>query len=302
MVKMHNYCAVIDGVELTLKKPDYDFLLDLVSFGFFREVGDGFFKTVPLRSTLNKIGMNPNQILSRESSAPLTQQLESESSVCLAASLTRYFSQLAGNLSTDSEVFRVHLVLQLLARYMSESQEDIEGLRKLSEVWREAPARFDSIERSEDLNSFSYELGELSTHVKKKMKTEKIPSRCVDDTPPEILSLAQEWFNWNQKQEPWIKRRKNSKRLVSTETYAKDIIKIGRETDLNLEGLNALFKFIKEDKFWSELSCSPSYLLTTSQNGRRKIDGILLKLKKKLDKANPWAVIDNPTWENPFDI
>ena len=89
------------------------------------------------------------------------------------------------------------------------------------------------------------------------------------------FSLASRWLDFAKEVMSW----KKAPSSWNAENWANDLAKIRRVTDINDEGLIALFEFIKNDDFWMKNAMSPATLLKKGKNDLRKIDNILLKMR-----------------------
>lgn len=127
----------------------------------------------------------------------------------------------------------------------------------------------------------------VTTLTSEKRTTEPIskPSRkravSVSDHD---LELGKKWADWTESEYPYLKAKAS--------TYAEAIAKVRKAVGLDDKQLDYLFDFVKADPFWRQNCQSPAGLLKKSQNGMRKIDNILAKVKAKVEpeiKASRWA-------------
>ena len=111
------------------------------------------------------------------------------------------------------------------------------------------------------------------------------PSRKRDvSVSDHDTELGKKWADWTAGEYSHLKPK--------PEVYAEAIAKVRKSVGLNDAQLNYLFDFVKADPFWSQNCQSPAGLLKKSQNGMRKIDNILAKIKAKVEpdiKASRWA-------------
>lgn len=95
------------------------------------------------------------------------------------------------------------------------------------------------------------------------------------------LLIGRRWFAFALKQMPWTKPRAG----WSEEKFAAAIYRVRKNADLNAEGVEALFDYIRKDMFWSQNAISPIGLLKASEKtGIRKIDTILNQMKPKFER------------------
>lgn len=139
------------------------------------------------------------------------------------------------------------------------------------------------------------ELPTIETHVKHKMKrptkTVRYISEPDEGKDPVLEVLADIWWKWATDKLPWQKEK------MKEEQFYDALITIRNTTDLNPDGLRAVFDFIRNDDFWQHQAISPKSLLTPSKNGLRKIDNVLLKFKKEYDKHR---IFTDSEWKDPF--
>lgn len=89
----------------------------------------------------------------------------------------------------------------------------------------------------------------------------------------------------------------------NVERFAEDIFKLRSVSNLNNEGVLAVFTFIEGDSFWSRNALSPGGLLKRSlSTGVRKIDTIIGQMKpasfRQREKMAKWA--DDEDYECPI--
>jgi hypothetical protein len=135
----------------------------------------------------------------------------------------------------------------------------------------------------------------IETPVKHKMKkhtkTVRYISEPEDGKDPVLDALSEIWIKWAMEKMPWNKEK------FKIEKFYDSLITIRNTTDLNADGLRALFDFIRNDDFWKDQVINPKSLLTPSKNGLRKIDNVLLKFKKEYDKNR---IFTDSEWKDPF--
>lgn len=115
--------------------------------------------------------------------------------------------------------------------------------------------------------------------------------------PPSFpdLELAKEWLAYAHETMKW----KTAPSSWTDIKFATALSKIRKATDLNEEGLRAMFNFAKGDSFWQDKILSPAALLEGSKNGLKKIDNLLLAMKgsKQYRENKPLAPL---TYEEPI--
>lgn len=133
------------------------------------------------------------------------------------------------------------------------------------------------------------------THIKKGKKERKKEGeeinisrpkmtleQAVEKYPDSEVKLALDWAEHS-------KANFQNLRINKVE-WIKSIGRIKRATTLNDEQMRAVFKFCREDEFWSGVVQSPTGLTKTSKNGVRKIDNILAAMKRKWEKGGGRAL------------
>lgn len=112
----------------------------------------------------------------------------------------------------------------------------------------------------------------VSSTPKPKNKTKKKPQVSEADA-----DLGKRWFEWTATVAPHIHASPASFSVGIFETkraLARSI------PDGDLDGLlDALFNFIRQDKFWGRNCLSPCGLLTKSSNGLRKVDNVIKSMR-----------------------
>jgi hypothetical protein len=111
---------------------------------------------------------------------------------------------------------------------------------------------------------------------KRKVKTETSERKYFTE---QDRLLAQQWVLFAKAKSPWIHFNENE--------FAHAIAKIRASTNLNHDGVRAVFEFIKDDSFWCDVAISPVGLLKkASKSEVRKIDTILRRMKARETKNN----------------
>jgi hypothetical protein len=88
---------------------------------------------------------------------------------------------------------------------------------------------------------------------------------------PDLERLVDDWMARTEREAPWLKPKRTS--------YLKAITDTMKATDLNTDGMRAVFDFIPTDDFLRKNCVSPAGLLSKWKNGFRKIDNILIAMK-----------------------
>lgn len=90
----------------------------------------------------------------------------------------------------------------------------------------------------------------------------------------EDLKLGEEWLDFAIKE-----KRGRPYASWTAENFAKILAKIRASTDLNHEGIRAVFEFVQENDFWRSNAISPAGLMTRSRNDLLKIDNLITAMK-----------------------
>lgn len=120
-----------------------------------------------------------------------------------------------------------------------------------------------------------------------KSKKEKI---TVSET---VQKISSEWLQSAIKKMPHLKQR------FTQEKFELAVNKIKTYTKANDEQIYEIWEFIKNDQFWSDQAISPLGLMQISKNGNYKLDNVLIQMRSKLIRENPFLENDDD-WKNPF--
>jgi len=117
------------------------------------------------------------------------------------------------------------------------------------------------------------------------------------------LSNAEKWREMALKHCSWSDPVKTKRFNVLR--FAEAISKIKKDCNMTDSGIEALIDFIDGDEFWKSNALSPINLFKKSKNDLRKIDNILLAMKKRYNKNEKFAraanAVANRSWDNPFE-
>lgn len=97
------------------------------------------------------------------------------------------------------------------------------------------------------------------------------------------LAVGREWLTYALEEMPW----KATDGSWTAERFGGALAKLKTATGLNDLGLRELLAFVRGDTgdtFWRPNACSPFGLLKKSENGNRKIDNILVRMRTKSDR------------------
>jgi len=303
-----------DGKELLVSDVELSYLQFLTTCGFLRSIEDGYFLTNPT-SMMDK-SLNPSFIStpspSSEHQQPNEFSLGRESVSDAAQPLISYLHHTRSLASKPWQFLLLETSISLLEYFLKRGTSNSRSLRsELRAIASLEECDLDSSKSSQvsataaDSNptegsSFEEVMNDLtlgSTPVKRKRKKASITNEKVSDEKlynEQIMSTAEKWHEWSSRKMPWMKEK------ITAEKFYNELIKIQSTVDLNDQGIDALFDFIKNDQFWSQNAISPMNLISKSKNGLRKIDNILLQMKKRIAQDNPFYEIDSGEWENPF--
>lgn len=124
----------------------------------------------------------------------------------------------------------------------------------------------------------------------------KKPPKVIDSNDND-LDLAKKWLEMSVENMKWEKPPAK----WTIKNFAIDISKLRRSMNFTDEGMTRVFDFINSSKFWSENCLSPSRMLKKNDEGVRKIDTILLRMRPKeyteMAKIAKW---DNEKVATPF--
>lgn len=111
--------------------------------------------------------------------------------------------------------------------------------------------------------------------------TEKNPSAIIVINPI-FVEIGTQWFEFAQKEMPWKKAAN-----WNAQAFASEIERVCRIMNLNLHGIEEIFKFISKDDFWRKNAVSPFGLLKkSSKNDLRKIDNIITRMRTKQHRVD----------------
>ena len=309
------YTVTLDGIELKLEEVELSHLKFLADLGFIRMIQDDVFLSNP--PSMRDKSLNPSFISTPKPSSecnlssdlPLGRNPESMSLV----PLLNYLNHTRSLASKPWQILLLETSISVLDYYLSMGAPNLLSLR--SELLALASLGECDLD-SEDLlqvsvsaadsnptegSSFEEGKNDLTlsdTPVKRKRKSPTITKKKVTDENlinDEIMSTAINWHEWTLAKAPWLKEN------ISPEKFYAGLLKISKSLSLNESGIENLFQFVKNDSFWKDNAISPMSLLTVSKNGLRKIDNILLQLKKRISQDNPFYEVESSDWENPFD-
>lgn len=103
------------------------------------------------------------------------------------------------------------------------------------------------------------------------------PSRESSTLSTADLAVGRDWLDLAHGEMPW----KADDPKWTAELFAEAIGKVKRATDLNDDGIRAVFEFVKVDDFWRKNAATPMGLLKrSSRNGERKVDNILVRMRQ----------------------
>ncbi len=138
------------------------------------------------------------------------------------------------------------------------------------------------------------DLGVNGGHVKKKMKKPVIATAKNVEIDLTVEKISREWLEWSTGKFPFLAKRMTQEKFYSA------LMKTKKTLEMTSEQIEAMYRWIKKDSFWSEHAISPSSLLTDSRNGIKKIDNILSQMRNQIVRENPFIDFDE-NWQNPFD-
>lgn len=309
------YTVTLDGIELKLEEVELLHLQFMANLGFIRMIQDDVFlsNTPSMRGkSLNPSFIStplPSSECNLSSDLPLGRNPESMS----LDPLLNYLIHTRSLASKPWQILLLETSISVLDYFLSMGAPNLRSLR--SELLALASLGECDLD-SEDLlqvsvsaadsnptEGYSFEEGKndltlSDTPVKRKRKSSTITKKKVTDENlinDEIMSTAINWHEWTLAKAPWLKEN------ISPEKFYAGLLKISKSVSLNESGIENLFQFVKNDGFWKENAISPMSLLTVSKNGLRKIDNILLQLKKRISQDNPFYEVESSDWENPFD-
>ena len=309
------YTVTLDGVELKLEEVELLHLKFLAELGFIRMIQDDIFLSNP--PSMRGKSLNPSFISTPLPSSehqdtnelPLGRNPESMPVQPLLNYLT-YTRELCSKpwqiLLLETSISLLDYFLTLGAPKSRSLRSDLLALASLGECDLDSGDLQQVSVSAADSNptegsSFEEVMNDLTlsdTPVKGKRKKATITKEKVVDknnVNDEIMSTAIKWHEWTLAKAPWLKEN------ISPEKFYSGLLKIAKSVSLNESGIENLFQFIKNDDFWKENAISPMSLLTISKNGLRKIDNILLRLKKRITSDNPFYEVESADWVNPFD-
>lgn len=297
---------VIDGITLEITEQEKELFDFLVENGFFREVGhceylsltpsrsnslNGVFQTTSVSSDGVQLSSTPNSTFSLGS----LQDLKPSRFLTLMLSLILrvYFPNLILN-SLEKTPWRSEATNTersgARGRGFGGMTPRSRKLKLKEEITYEADPNptegsmeFDELDRNELLPT--------SNDVKRNRKTESKSDTKSFEIDPILEAVAIEWSAWSSAKAPWYKEKFTPDKFFVGLTKLKEAVQYEGKP-LTSEAVREVFMFIKQDQFWKDQALSPRPLLTLSKNGVRKIDNILLSIKKKITRNNPLQGID----------
>jgi len=309
----------IDGFSMSINKKQRGFLQFLIENGFFREVGEDTYVSLPKNRTAS---LSDSDIYVSPT-APSTKPHENIDSPSMLAASEFLISLLASRSALISFNDFALLVLSrynfpLLAanpkicmatkgacdRSPSEAREGRGGLggycppKERPQVTY-VPCIEETTEGSEFGELDRNELLPVENPVKQKRNTPMIEAIKKLGLDEDLEKLAEEWREFAIEKKPWMKDRSSIASFYVGLMKVQNAIKLNNQ-NMNVSGLREIFMFIRNDNFWKDQALSPNQLLTPSRNGVRKVDNILLSINKKIRKTAPLQGVDFNTEEAPF--
>jgi hypothetical protein len=311
---MPKKCIIrIDGKELSVNDTELSYLEFLTTCGFMRSIEPGYYLSNP--PSLMAKSLNPSFIStplpSTEGSGSNGFSVGRESVLDAAQPLISYLNQTRKLAVKTWQILLLETSISLFEYFLTLCASNSRSLRSelralasleecdLDQTDSQVPATAADSNQTEG-SHFEEVMNDLTlvdTPVKRKRKKASITNEKVSDEKrysDQIMSTAIKWHEWASKKMPWMKEK------ITAEKFYNELIKIQQTVDLNDSGIDALFEFIKNDEFWSQNAISPMNLNSKSKNGLRKIDNILLRMKKRIASDNPFYEIDSGEWQNPF--
>lgn len=312
---MPKKCIIrIDGKELSVNDTELSYLEFLTTCGFMRSIEPGYYLSNPPSLMANSL--NPSFISTPFPSSKCNDSIAlpvgRESVLDAAQPLISYLNQTRKLASKPWQILLLETSISLFEYFLSMCTSNSRSLRSElrasasleecdldSEDLRQASvsAADSNLTEGSSFEEVTHDLTLSDTPVKRKRKKATITIENVSDEKTyneSIMSTALKWHEWASKKMPWMKEK------ITAEKFYNELMKIQSTTDLNDNGIEALFEFIKTDEFWSQNAISPMNLISKSKNGLRKIDNILLRMKKRIASDNPFNEIDSGEWQNPF--
>jgi hypothetical protein len=299
-VRFKDYVVEIDGESLGITPDQYDFLDWMSNECIFRKLSDYVFISQD-RERHNPLSAIFEQPLSDDRG--LTTRVDNGSQV-----ITQSFDEWLEAVCRSSDDLRfIRLILisllklnpnfKTLSPRTSEARESEAMGKAASQEKKLVLELHDPTEGSKEFNELDRnELPPLEKPVKRKRKSSKVTTRyisddCAGEKDGAILLLASEWIAWNIQKWPWVEKRLKIEKVYDT------LCTIRNTTDLSISGLRAVFDFIRNDDFWKDQVVNPTSLLTSSKNGLRKIDNVLIKFKKECERNR---IFSDSEWKDPF--
>lgn len=290
----------IDGERLSINDKQLEFFIFLTERGFFREIEEGVFASIILRQA-NRL----NSIYD-SSIAPVSQSvLKSEASL-LDSIPSQYFKSSFGKGSRFDSIMLFYITrIYFPFLYVGQPSELANG--GPSEARRKCKQRgrgkcvppksrliYEFSEEASKPTAGSKEFKELDRNeptpkkkvVKKKINTPKITKQVHFEIDRELETITEKWIEWAKSKAPWLAHKFTTERFyVALEKVKENVTSNGQL--LGNTGLLEILYFVRNDSFWKDQVVSPNQLLKDSRNGVRKVDNILLAIKKKIDKTQP---------------
>jgi hypothetical protein len=307
--------VTFDGIELKLEEHELLYLEFLSDCGFVRMIQSDVF--LSNSDAMRDKSLNPSFISTLSPSSECNESIGlpvgRESVSDSLDPLLNYLSHARESVSKPSQILMLESLISLFDYFLSRRapksrslRSDLLALASLGEcdldsedLQRVSVSAADSNPtEGSSFEEVMHDLDLSNTPVKRKRKSPTITKKKIPhekNINDQIMSTAINWHEWTLVKAPWLKEN------ISPEKFYQGLLKIAKSVSLNESGIENLFQFVKNNDFWKENAISPMSLLNVSKNGLRKIDNILLQLKKRINSDNPFYEVESSDWVNPFE-